>query len=190
MKFNFFTPLPPDAQLHIDSYLNTDESIKLAQSNQRAWALLQEPPKPQEQRKLLHLFLAHVVRGEYQQVQSLLKKDLQLLIKKEDFCDRSERHFKRISGFQYALWALDKHLWQAMLACLPQNKNGQLTAQSLELLALLEQQLNEVKQTKVHYQVQGRQVTEVHYNFALISELHKQVRMHNAGAKPTALSKQ
>ncbi|VEB35723.1 Uncharacterised protein [Legionella sainthelensi] len=34
------------------------------------------------------------------------------------------REFENISGFEYALWALEKHMWAAMIECIPSNEEG------------------------------------------------------------------
>ncbi|MFA5960033.1 MAG: hypothetical protein WC785_05910 [Tatlockia sp.] len=50
-------------------------------------------------------FISHVARGEYQQVTGMLQKQIELVFQKEQVTDYSNRTFKRVSGFQYALWA-------------------------------------------------------------------------------------
>lgn len=60
-------------------------------------------------------FLKHVVKGEQDKAEEVLKKIPGLALKKGTVMDLSQREFKNISGFQYALWALDWHMWRMLL---------------------------------------------------------------------------
>lgn len=63
--------------------------------------------------------LLHVARGEQDQAEALLRQDRTLALHKGQVIDYSERMFKNISAFQYALWALDWHMWKMILKYLP-----------------------------------------------------------------------
>src|SRR4051794_12377679 len=88
--------------------LSTKELSNLVNTSSKQRALF----KPLlDERKLLH----HVVRSEYDVVKAMLEQDIDLLFKKNRVTDCSGRTFASISPFEYALWALDKHMWDTML---------------------------------------------------------------------------
>ncbi len=60
-----------------------------------------------------------VVAGKQNQVEMIIKKNPTLLLKPYKIKDLSGREFKRMSVFQYALWALDWHMWKMMLRYIP-----------------------------------------------------------------------
>lgn len=64
-------------------------------------------------------FLNHIGSGEQDQAEDMLKQYPGLSLKFGDLTDCSKREFKKISAFQYALWALDFHMWQMILKYLP-----------------------------------------------------------------------
>src|SRR5436189_271646 len=71
-----------------------------------------------------HKLLHHVVRSDHNAVRALLTKGMGLLFKRKPIIDCSGRIFESISPFEYALWALDKHMWDTMLSCIPQDETG------------------------------------------------------------------
>ncbi|KTD22780.1 SidC homolog [Legionella lansingensis] len=119
--------------------------------------------------------LLHVVRGEYDAVRAMLAKDVHLLVKKGKITDYSGRIFSNISSFQYALWALDKHMWTMMLDCLPKNEEGKA------IKAQLFAQYKQVKQNGVTYKLYGKTITEKHFDFqnTIIKELQMNVNYFN-----------
>ena len=68
-------------------------------------------PRPQTDIKELNTFLRLVAEGEQDQAKNLLKKTPELALASSDVTDLSGRTFKDITGFQYAVWALDWHMW-------------------------------------------------------------------------------
>jgi hypothetical protein len=66
--------------------------------------------------KLLRL----VVEGEQDQVEEMIKKDKSLLLYAGPVTDLSGRKFKQITGFQYALWAMDSCMWKMFQNYLPE----------------------------------------------------------------------
>jgi hypothetical protein len=60
-------------------------------------------------------FLTLVTEGEQQQAEYMLLKYSWLANYKGDVIDLSKRSFTNITGFQYAVWALDWHMWSMML---------------------------------------------------------------------------
>ncbi|MFA6036913.1 MAG: lipase family protein [Legionellales bacterium] len=65
------------------------------------------------------LLLRLVAEGEQDQAEILIKANLQLLFQRGDVTDLSKRKFKNITAFQYAVWALDWHMWTMILKYLP-----------------------------------------------------------------------
>ena len=65
-------------------------------------------------------FLAHVVKGKQRQAEGMLKKNRHLALASGTVTDHADRTFKNITGFQYAVWALDWHMWSMIQKYLPQ----------------------------------------------------------------------
>ncbi len=76
--------------------------------------------------KSVRTFLKRVVEGEQDKAERRLKKNPELALLPSDVTDLSGRIFKGITGFQYAVWALDWHMWTMILKYLPKD---QATAQ-------------------------------------------------------------
>ncbi|HRD70311.1 MAG TPA: F-box protein [Legionella sp.] len=177
-KFEFFNQLPQDIKTETVSHLSTPDLLKFSEASHKSRAFL----KPLlEQRKSLQNFLHHVVRGEHDAVKELLKNNIRLLIQRDQIIDCSKRMFLYVSGFEYALWALDKHMWTAMLSCIAQNKNGQIVF--AELLA----QYNKVSTEGITYTLHGNTITERHFDFKniLINALQTLVDIKCSIAKDT-----
>lgn len=128
----------------------------------------------------LRKFLHHVVRGEHAKMQNMLRANSDLLWQRGIVMDNSGREFGSISGFEYALWALDKHQWDDMLACLPRDKQGHLTESGRKIVEELLRQYEQIKTKGVTYRLNGEGKTESHYDFAIISVLQEQVNARNA----------
>ena len=112
-------------------------------------------PEILDVRKLLH----YMVRGDHNRVQQILKENIHLMFKMDKVTDCSGREFENVSSFEYALWALDKHMWTMMISCIPQSKEGR------ELFAQLLAQYNNVNTKGVTYQFNGKTITEKHFDF-------------------------
>ena len=65
-------------------------------------------------------FLTHVVKGEQRQVEAMLKKNPHLALASATVTDHADRTFSNITGFQYAVWALDWHMWSLIKKYLPE----------------------------------------------------------------------
>lgn len=116
-------------------------------------------------RKLSFYLLYCVVRGEYETVQRLLKINGSLIFQKNKITDSASRTFECISPFEYALWSLDKHMWEAMLQCLPENNK--------EIWKVLAVQYEMIKTHGITYRLCGDSFTEQHFDFSntIIHEL-------------------
>ena len=70
-------------------------------------------------RDTLHQLLILVTRGEQEEAEEMIKKNNSLLLHAGTVTDLSEREFKEITPFQYALWAMDWHMWTMIQKYLP-----------------------------------------------------------------------
>ncbi|KTD42505.1 hypothetical protein [Legionella quateirensis] len=168
-KFEMFDELPAELKIETAQSLSNRDLVNLAQTSKYYLALF----KPViDVRKLLH----HVTRGEHDVVKAMLKQDISLIFKRGKVTDCSGREFENISGFEYALWALDKHMWATMIECIPSNEEGK------EVFAQLIAQYNKVNTDGVTYKLNGRTITEQHFDFenTIIKELQTQVDSLNA----------
>ncbi len=76
-------------------------------------------PAPIVDAKALSAFLKLVAEGEQDQAEAMLKKNPHLALMPTDVTDLSGRQFRNITGFQYAVWALDWHMWTMIRKYLP-----------------------------------------------------------------------
>lgn len=131
-------------------------------------------------RKKLSPFLYHITHGNYEAVETMLfEEDMSLFYTKSRITDCSGRTFENISGFEYALWALDKHMWTTILECIPQTKEGAW------VLQLLKGQYDNLNKKGVTYHLNGQTITEKHFDFdnTIIKALQTQVDSINAPDK-------
>lgn len=104
--------------------------------------------------------LSHTAKGEEGAVRALLQETPEYLLGRGNIRDYSGRSFSNITAFQYALWALDSHMWKAMLSCIPNNTKGQ------DIGAGLLTQYEEVITNGLHYTDAKQEIThEFHFNF-------------------------
>jgi len=92
-----------------------------ASAAQNPFAILPSPKpalKPVDAKELEKL-LKWVVEGEQEQAEALIEKNPQLLLASGQVTDLSGRTFKNITAFQYALWAMDYHIWTMIKNNLP-----------------------------------------------------------------------
>ena len=73
--------------------------------------------------------LLHVARGEQDEAEAMLKTNRDLAQGKGTVTDYSNRTFKNITAFQYALWALDWHMWTMITRYLPQEAAAEQLAE-------------------------------------------------------------
>lgn len=114
---------------------HTDNSgaqwIRLSGVNRRLYRLFR-------QEALLKALLQAVARADQNTVLQMLRAHPALLLQKGALRDYSGRHFSSISPLQYAAWALDTHLLQAMLAAAITPETVQLAWQQLDELRSLQ----------------------------------------------------
>lgn len=110
------------------------------------------------------LLLLQVAKGQQDDAEATIKKNPNLLLEKEIVMDYSNRIFSKITPFQYALWALDRHMWEMILKYLP--------------LKVAAKQLQELSEHGVTYvsSPNGKVITEKHFNFTpLITALQEYI---------------
>ena len=172
-KFDDINKLPPELKKKTASDLSIKDVVHVARTSTTNSDFF----KPiSDVRKLLH----HVSRGEHDKVKALLEKDISLFYRKGQVTDYSGRTFESISDFEYALWALDKHMWTAILECVPKTEKG------IGVLKILKGQYDNLEKNGVTYSLDGQTTTEQHFDFknTIIKELQTQVDSINApGAK-------
>lgn len=64
-------------------------------------------------------FLHHVGYGEQDEAEKMLRAQPQLATFSGHLTDCASRDFEQITGFQYAIWALDYHMWTMIKKYLP-----------------------------------------------------------------------
>ncbi len=86
--------------------------------------LFAAPKKPLDEKALGQL-LRFVAEGEQDKAEELIKKDNNLLLLAGNVTDLSGREFEGIAAFQYALWAMDWHMWTMIKKYLPPEAQSQ-----------------------------------------------------------------
>jgi hypothetical protein len=66
-------------------------------------------------------FLKHIGFGEQDEAEAMLKENIELALASGNLIDCVGRQFKQISGFQYAIWALDWHMWKMIYKYMPED---------------------------------------------------------------------
>ena len=79
---------------------------------------------PVDQKSLSQL-LQYVAEGEQDKAEELIQKDKNFLLHTGTVTDLSGREFKQITAFQYALWAMDWHMWTMIQNYLPQETQAE-----------------------------------------------------------------
>lgn len=156
--------LPHEIHHETSQYLKNTDLLNLILSNKKHANFF----KPLlDVRKFLH----HLVRGERDIVMAMLDKDIHLIHKRGEVKDCSERFFFNISGMEYLLWALDKHMWTQILDKLPNNNEG------ASIKKKLTNQYYNIKTQGISYRLGNNVITESHFDFdkTLIKALQNQV---------------
>jgi hypothetical protein len=76
-------------------------------------------------------FITFVAEGEQDKAETMLKSNPALALFSGDITDLSKRTFAGITGFQYAVWALDQHMWTMIRKYLP-DESAREQAQGFE----------------------------------------------------------
>ena len=138
-------------------------------------------PQPQRKQRLHAKLLEQVAKGEQDKVEKILTVSPELLLEQGDVTDYSGRKFKNVYVFQIPVWALDvRYMAPMIIHCLPKNEKGETIRKALL------NQFNDVVTKGVTYELNGKFVTESHYDFALKNELKDYVD-NNDNRTPTEL---
>ncbi|QBR83806.1 hypothetical protein E3983_05375 [Legionella israelensis] len=157
--------LPPELKVEIAGNLSSRDMAAFSQSSTNHYRLFQPIVNARKSVHFVHL----VALGEENAAKAMLKTDIDLLLKKERITDYSGRTFDKVSAFQYALWAMDSHMWQMMLECLQEAANEGNDDRAEEIRAKLLAQYKEVQDEGVNYTLNDKTRTRVkgesHFNF-------------------------
>ncbi|MBS0350626.1 MAG: protein kinase [Proteobacteria bacterium] len=124
---------PPTRQPEIKKPVTSEPVSPLSSELSQNRYTIAPAPKPllkPADAKTLEQLLRFVVEGEQDKAEELIKKDKSLLFHAGAVKDLSGREFKQITAFQYALWAMDYHMWTMIQKYLPK----ELQAEQLQAL--------------------------------------------------------
>jgi len=93
--------------------------LQETQSEMRGYARPQLSSAPTVDPQHLAKFLKHVGFGEQDETEIMLKANPSLAELSGDLIDCADRYFEKITGFQYAIWALDFHMWTMLTKYIP-----------------------------------------------------------------------
>lgn len=164
--------LTPETKAQMADLISINDVVNIATTSTKNLEFF----KPLADARKLTQFLFELTRGNHEAVRAMLAKDKSLFYRKSKVTDCSGRTFENISGFEYALWALDKHMWTTILDCLPEGQEGH------KILQLLKGQYDNLDKNGITYSLNGQPINENHFNFeqTIIKELQTQINMINA----------
>lgn len=155
LKFEKFSS---DINKEITPYLSVKSLGRLASTSNQNYGFFQNSVKCSK-------FLLKVAYGHHTAVrEELSMNSFPTICLRGNLVDHVGRSFINISAFEYALWALDKNMWELLtdFACNPENK---------PIFATLLSQYNKVQNDGVTYTMNGTLITEKHFETAnLIAE--------------------
>ncbi len=98
--------------------------LPLSESSQTFLPAPKPTLKPLDQKSLSQLqqLLQYVAEGEQDKAEALIQTNRNLLLYAGTVKDLSGREFKSITPFQYALWAMDWHMWKMIQKYLPEEQ--------------------------------------------------------------------
>lgn len=128
-----------------------------------------KPNTIHSEKTIEELFVTSIVQGNKEEAARLIDLDPQVLLKTADVTDLSERHFKAITGYQGALWALDEDMVKMI-----DIKASQIPGEEgKKIRAALLLQHQELKENKISYLLNGTLYKEVHYDHKPLSEAYQ-----------------
>lgn len=112
--------------------------------------------------RLLSRLLLCVANGDQDSAEKLLKINPEILVERGSVTDFSGRKFKKISPFEYMLWASDvRYMGNMMLDCLPLNAQGEMIKECLF------RQFNDLEKNGVTYITRKGEIRkERHFDFS------------------------
>ncbi len=101
-----------------------EQNLPMSLRRERISVAVDSPPRtpPRVNPKELTEFLNAVAFGEQDKVEDMLKHNRRLAWASGSLTDCAGRTFNQITGFQYALWALDWHMWRMIKQYLSKEK--------------------------------------------------------------------
>lgn len=119
-------------------------------------------------KRLTPKLLQYVAYGNQSKVKEILTLCPELLMHKGKVTDYSGRTFKKISAFQYAIWAWDtKFMAPMLLNLLPKNNKGKAIQKELQI------QYEQLVNQGINYSLDGKEYNEQHFDFSSIIEKMK-----------------
>jgi hypothetical protein len=88
----------------------------------------------QKTRVSVKKLLLYVAEGEQDKAEAILKDEPLLALRYGSVRDKSDRKFNHITAFQYAVWALDWHMWEMMLRQFNSDEHRKLAAEQYQEL--------------------------------------------------------
>ncbi|MFT4058481.1 MAG: hypothetical protein QM652_02930 [Legionella sp.] len=167
MTLKSFEDLPSLVQSELSLKLSNRELANLAITFKKNFSLF----KPLYDVRKAHHFLNEVARSAHDSVQSMLTNhfnDLSFIFKRNSVIDGNGRHFEAVSGFGYAVWALNYRLGEMMLKSISENKPHKT------LLELMRAQYNQVTEKGITYTLNGKKFTEKWFDASLFLEKLKE----------------
>lgn len=154
-ELGYFEKLPDELILGITNHLSDTESRNALILTSHRFYQLYLPER------LLPVLLKAVTESSLDKVRLILEKYPELLLRYGRITDPSGRIFKRITGFQYALWALDfKDMCRIVLNSIPKDETGQALRNGLL------NQLRELQEHGVSYERAGVKHNDKHFNLS------------------------
>jgi hypothetical protein len=158
-EINPFKALPDDMLNVISSYLDTKSRFELPRVNK----FFNESPSFK-----LSPFRQCVALGNQDKAKSLLEKNHQLFTERGMIND-GVRTFKNVTGFEYALWVPDRHMWEMILNSVPKGEEGRKIVEDLL------KQYNEFMANGLTYEYEGKTViNSKHYDIEPLINAHKE----------------
>jgi hypothetical protein len=110
----------------------------------------------------LSTILQLVSQGEQDKAKLLIRQNPEVLAMRSKITDWTGRTFT-ISPWEYALWAMDtRYMCRMMIECIPHDGRGDIIRD--QLLA----QYYSLKTDGICYELEGKTITESHFNFELL----------------------
>ncbi len=106
----------------INAYLPTENQVQLAISQHSPAFFKNELVKnglSEVRPDIGEQFLLYVAQGGQDQAEAMLSNNPALAWYSGSVTDRSKRRFTNITAFQYAVWAMDWHMWTMLLTRMP-----------------------------------------------------------------------
>ncbi|MDP3268731.1 MAG: hypothetical protein Q8M40_06740 [Legionella sp.] len=169
--------LAQELQIEIANHLRTPELFKLARTSKHYLSLYSDL-------MIKRKFLLFAVHGKFEELLASIIKDRDTIFKRGRVTDCSGRFFDNISAFEYSLWSWDMPLWSYMT--FPPEKEEELA-----FYENMFSQYNKVSTEGVSYVLNGKKITEKHFDFedTIIRQLQTLASMLSIPSTPSQILK-